>query len=236
MILVRSSSRLVHQGFHHLIFELLEARLTRLTLFPLELFFCKITTMIKLWEFLCTCFCNNYIQIVMLCTHVTCYGIRGELFTKLFSFWLSLDIGNVDAKIEMQKGNDGKRNFIIPFPFHNNPTVSSLWFEIFWSSEKWWWRKWRKKICSFLCPSYLAQSEDFRRINKEDDIFSSMDLIFLVEVSPSSHITFFFQVFWVLEVSRDKKDGMIYVLVANHDGSKEFEGNVVNISQQEVQW
>jgi hypothetical protein len=39
-----------------------------------------------------------------------------------------------------------------------------------------------------------------------------------------------------LEVSRDKKDGMIYVLVANHDGSKEFEGNVVNISQQEVQW
>jgi len=29
---------------------------------------------------------------------------------------------------------------------------------------------------------------------------------------------------------------MIYVLVAIHDGSKELEGNVVNISQQEVQW
>ncbi len=88
-------------------------------------------------------------------------------------------------------------------------------------------------MCSFLCPSYLAQSEDFRRINKEDDIFSSMDPIFLVEVSLSSHITFIFQ---ALEVSRDKKDGMMYVLVVNHDGSKELEGNVVNILQQEVQW
>jgi hypothetical protein len=91
-------------------------------------------------------------------------------------------------------------------------------------------------MCSFLCPSYLAQCVDFRRINKEDDIFFSLDLILLVELSPSSHITFIFQAFWVLEVSRDKKDGMIYVLVAIHDGSKELEGNVVNISQQEVQW
>ncbi len=50
-------------------------------------------------------------------------------------------------------------------------------------------------MCSFICLSYLVQSEDFRRINKEDDNFSSMDLFFLVEVSPSSHITFIFQAF-----------------------------------------
>ncbi len=93
-----------------------------------------------------------------------------------------------------------------------------------------------KEMCSFLCLSYLAQSEDFRRINKEDGIFSSMDLVFLVKLSPSSHITFIFQAFWVLEVSRDKKDGMMYVLVVNHVGSKELQGNAVNILQQEVQW
>ncbi len=58
-----------------------------------------------------------------------------------------------------------------------------------------------------------------------------MDLVFLVEVSPSFHITFMFQAFWVLEVLRNKKDGMMYVLVANHDGNKELEGNVVNILQ-----
>jgi hypothetical protein len=39
-----------------------------------------------------------------------------------------------------------------------------------------------------------------------------------------------------LEVSRDKKDGMMYVLVVNHVGSKELQGNAVNILQQEVQW
>jgi len=50
-------------------------------------------------------------------------------------------------------------------------------------------------MCSFLCPSYLAQCADFSRINKEDDIFFSLDLILLVELSPSSHITFIFQAF-----------------------------------------
>jgi hypothetical protein len=51
------------------------------------------------------------------------------LFTKSFSFLLSLDTGNTDAKIEMQRDDDG-------IPFHNNPIVSTFSFEIFLSSEK----------------------------------------------------------------------------------------------------
>jgi hypothetical protein len=47
-----------------------------------------------------------------------------------------LDTSNADAKIEMQKGDDGKKNFTIPFPFHNIPTVSIFSFEIFLSLEK----------------------------------------------------------------------------------------------------
>jgi hypothetical protein len=47
-----------------------------------------------------------------------------------------LDISNANAKIEMQKGDDGKRNFTIPFPFHNNTIVSIFSFEIFLSLKK----------------------------------------------------------------------------------------------------
>jgi hypothetical protein len=55
---------------------------------------------------------------------------------KIVFILFSLDIGNADVKIEMQKGDDGKRNLTIPFPFHNNPIVSIFSFEIFLSSEK----------------------------------------------------------------------------------------------------